>query len=96
MVSSLIEFIQSHKQREFVYILCLGIKKSVKEDLSLLSSNFFPETTECTFKTYPPSYGNANTTKIDSVPACTDYILHNLYTPHMVSCTVGHTARYVQ
>ena len=45
---------------------------------------------------YPPFYGNASITKLDSIPACTIYILHTLYTSHMVSCTVGHTAQYVQ
>ena len=34
----LIQFIQSWKQKEFVYLVCLGRKKSTKEDLSLLKN----------------------------------------------------------
>ena len=42
-------FIQSWDQREFVHLVCLGINKSVNENLSLLIV-FSPKTTECTFK----------------------------------------------
>ena len=42
-VSSFIQLVQSWWQREFVYLVCLGIKKSVNAARSLLNKIFSPE-----------------------------------------------------
>ena len=47
-LSLFIHFIQSWKQREFDYSVCLGRKKSANEHLSLLI-NISNKTTDCSF-----------------------------------------------
>ena len=49
-VGLFILFIQSWKQSEFVYLVCLRMKK--KKNPSTRIFLFFPKTTQCTFKQF--------------------------------------------